>query len=140
MRSYEDAQYSYEEQSSIYTSYTWIGHRNEPGDAIRAVNALLTQIDRIRRFPSVLVLATSNISKSLDEAFVDRADMCRFVGQPSVYAVYAILSLALGLSGRALRQLPVLAYSKVALERLTMKQCLEALQKAIEEKKASSCV
>lgn len=37
--------------------------RNEPGDAIRAVNALLTQIDRIRRFPNVLVLATSNISK-----------------------------------------------------------------------------
>uniref|UniRef100_F1L017 Pachytene checkpoint protein 2 n=1 Tax=Ascaris suum TaxID=6253 RepID=F1L017_ASCSU len=153
--------------------------RNEPGDAIRAVNALLTQIDRIRRFPNVLVLATSNISKSLDEAFVDRADMSRFVGQPSVYAVYAILSsciremqrigivettevidplssynefspnghrlmqlsrFAVGLSGRALRQLPVLAYSKVALERLTMKQCLEALQKAIEEKKASSCI
>jgi SpoVK/Ycf46/Vps4 family AAA+-type ATPase len=28
---------------------------NEPSDAIRVVNALLTQIDAIKRFPNVLV-------------------------------------------------------------------------------------
>ncbi|VDK48496.1 unnamed protein product [Anisakis simplex] len=122
-------------------------NRNEPGDAVRAVNALLTQIDRIRRFPNVLVLTTSNISKSLDEAFIDRADISRFVGHPSVYAVYAILLSciqemqrvsALGLSGRALRQLPVLAYSKTNSESITIEQCLDAFQMAIDEKRHSS--
>ena len=35
---------------------------SEPSDAIRVVNALLTQIDKLSRFPNVLVLTTSNIT------------------------------------------------------------------------------
>ena len=35
---------------------------SEPSDAIRVVNALLTQIDKLARFPNVLVLTTSNIT------------------------------------------------------------------------------
>lgn len=33
----------------------------EPSDAIRVVNALLTQIDSLKRHPNVLVLGTSNL-------------------------------------------------------------------------------
>ncbi len=48
---------------------------SEPSDAIRAVNALLTQLDALRRFPNVMVLTTSNITQAIDVAFVDRADI-----------------------------------------------------------------
>lgn len=34
----------------------------EPSDSIRAVNALLTQLDRLRRRPNALVLTTSNVT------------------------------------------------------------------------------
>lgn len=36
-------------------------NRNEPTDAVRAVNAVLTQVDRIRRRTNVFILTTSNI-------------------------------------------------------------------------------
>ncbi|CAI2323929.1 unnamed protein product [Caenorhabditis sp. 36 PRJEB53466] len=65
--------------------------RSEPADAIRAVNALLTQIDRIRRRDNVLILCTSNLENTLDRALVDRADIVRNVGEPSVFALYAML-------------------------------------------------
>ncbi|CAL2031385.1 unnamed protein product [Caenorhabditis brenneri] len=65
--------------------------RSEPSDAIRAVNALLTQIDRIRRRENVLILCTSNLESTLDRALVDRADIVRNVGQPSDFARYAML-------------------------------------------------
>lgn len=45
---------------------------SEPSDAIRVVNALLTQLDRLKRHPNVLVLTTSNITDAIDTAFVDR--------------------------------------------------------------------
>lgn len=48
---------------------------SEPSDAIRAVNALLTCLDGLRRFPNALVLTTSNITGAIDLAFVDRADI-----------------------------------------------------------------
>ncbi|CAB3404504.1 unnamed protein product [Caenorhabditis bovis] len=65
--------------------------RSEPADAIRAVNALLTQIDRIRRRENVLILCTSNLEESLDRALVDRADIVRHVGIPSHFALYSML-------------------------------------------------
>ncbi|KAF9134011.1 Pachytene checkpoint protein 2 [Mortierella sp. 14UC] len=48
---------------------------NEPSDSIRVVNALLTQIDRLKRRKNVLVLTTSNITEAIDIAFIDRADI-----------------------------------------------------------------
>ncbi|XP_015773372.1 PREDICTED: pachytene checkpoint protein 2 homolog [Acropora digitifera] len=62
----------------------------EPSDAIRVVNALLTQIDHIKRFPNVLVLTTSNVTGAIDLAFVDRADIKQYIGLPSVNAVFSI--------------------------------------------------
>nr|QIC49979.1 putative pachytene checkpoint protein 2 [Actinia equina] len=62
----------------------------EPSDAIRVVNALLTQIDQIKRYPNVLILTTSNVTGAIDLAFVDRADIKHFIGPPSVNACYKI--------------------------------------------------
>ena len=45
---------------------------SEPSDAIRVVNALLTQLDQIKRHPNVLILTTSNVTGAIDLAFVDR--------------------------------------------------------------------
>lgn len=49
--------------------------RSEPSDAVRVVNALLTKLDALRQLPNVLVLATSNVSRAVDVAFIDRADI-----------------------------------------------------------------
>ena len=63
----------------------------EPSDAIRVVNALLTQLDNIKNSPNVLILTTSNITGAIDLAFVDRADIKQYVGHPSQAAIYQIL-------------------------------------------------
>lgn len=63
---------------------------NEPSDSIKVVNAVLTQIDQIKRHPNVLILTTSNMTGAIDVAFVDRADIKQFLGLPSVQAIYKI--------------------------------------------------
>ncbi|XP_061444462.1 pachytene checkpoint protein 2 homolog isoform X2 [Rhineura floridana] len=62
----------------------------EPSDAIRVVNAVLTQIDQIKRNPNVVILTTSNITEKIDMAFVDRADIKQYIGPPSAAAVFKI--------------------------------------------------
>lgn len=64
----------------------------DPSDAVRAVNSLLTSLDRLRSFPNVLVLATTNLTGSVDEAFVDRVDLKIHIPCPSLSARYQILS------------------------------------------------
>ena len=64
---------------------------SEPSDAIRVVNALLTQLDSIKAAPNVLILTTSNITGAIDVAFVDRADIKQYIGPPSQGATYQIL-------------------------------------------------
>ncbi|KAK7584322.1 hypothetical protein V9T40_005285 [Parthenolecanium corni] len=62
----------------------------EPSDSIRVVNAILTQLDQIRKYPNVLILTTSNLKSAIDVAFVDRADLQVYIGPPSAYAIYSI--------------------------------------------------
>ncbi|XP_072749912.1 pachytene checkpoint protein 2 homolog isoform X1 [Anoplolepis gracilipes] len=62
----------------------------EPSDSIRVVNALLTQLDQIKRFPNVLILTTSNMTEAIDLAFIDRADIKQYLGYPSEVAIYNI--------------------------------------------------
>ncbi|XP_055855805.1 pachytene checkpoint protein 2 homolog [Episyrphus balteatus] len=62
----------------------------EPKDAMRVVNALLTQLDSIKESPNVLILATSNLASNIDLAFLDRADIKQHIGLPSVRAIYQI--------------------------------------------------
>lgn len=64
---------------------------SEPSDSIRVVNALLTQLDHLKRYKNVLILTTSNITEAIDLAFVDRADIKQYIGPPSVQGRYSIL-------------------------------------------------
>jgi hypothetical protein len=65
---------------------------NEPSDAVRTVNAVLTAIDGFRTKRNVLLLTTSNVSDAIDVAFVDRADIKAFVGPPGAKARYDIIA------------------------------------------------
>lgn len=64
----------------------------DPGDAMRAVNSLLTSLDKLKPFPNVLVMATTNLhlTGSVDAAFVDRCDLLIQVKMPPVKARYGI--------------------------------------------------
>jgi hypothetical protein len=86
---------------------------SEPSDAIRVVNAVLTQIDKLKevclplfivvcpqvalfyltlmQHPNVLVMTTSNITDAIDLAFVDRADIKQYIGPPGPRVRYDIL-------------------------------------------------
>ncbi|EIW73338.1 hypothetical protein TREMEDRAFT_25267, partial [Tremella mesenterica DSM 1558] len=70
---------------------------SEPGDALRVVNALLTQLDKLRSKTNVLVLTTSNLSHTIvsDKAFIDRADIKEYVPPPIPEAIYWILRTTL---------------------------------------------
>lgn len=48
------------------------------------MNAVLTQLDQIRKHPNVLILTTSNLTSSIDSAFLDRADIKQYIGFPDV--------------------------------------------------------
>jgi pachytene checkpoint protein 2 len=58
--------------------------------AIRAVNAVLTQLDQLKSRRNVLILTTSNITGAIDVAFVDRADIKQFIGPPGLLARYSV--------------------------------------------------
>ena len=81
-----------DEVESLTAARTGAASGAEPSDAIRVVNAVLTQIDQLRQRDNVLILTTSNISEAIDLAFVDRADIKQYIGLPSVQARYTILS------------------------------------------------
>ncbi|KAJ8752024.1 hypothetical protein K2173_001050 [Erythroxylum novogranatense] len=68
---------------------------SEPSDSIRVVNALLTQMDKLKASPNVIIMTTSNITAAIDIAFVDRADIKAYVGPPTLQARYEILSSCL---------------------------------------------
>lgn len=46
----------------------------EPSDMVRAANAMLTQLDQLKRFSNVYILCTTNLIETLDPAFIDRCD------------------------------------------------------------------
>jgi len=64
---------------------------SEPSDSIRAVNALLTQLDQLKERKNVMILTTSNVTEAIDIAFVDRADLKLRIGPPSARARYQII-------------------------------------------------
>ncbi|XP_072961868.1 pachytene checkpoint protein 2 homolog [Typha angustifolia] len=81
---------------------------SEPSDSIRVVNALLTQMDKLKSWPNVIILTTSNITAAIDIAFVDRADIKAYVGPPTVQARYEILRSCL----HELLRVGILTYPK----------------------------
>jgi len=129
-----------DEVESLTAARKAASNGNEPSDAIRVVNALLTQIDQIKRHPNVFILTTSNLTGSIDLAFVDRADIKQYIGPPSPKAIETIFASSarelmekgvidgdsnmpiqisssqliekcVGFSGRTLRKLPFIAFA-----------------------------
>ncbi|CAO1614737.1 unnamed protein product [Sympodiomycopsis kandeliae] len=172
-----------DEVESLTTSRS-ISSGSEPSDAVRVVNAILTQLDKLKYKKNVLVMTTSNISESIDNAFIDRADIKQFIPLPPPQAVFWILkscleelmrvglirqlsipqfgqsdtelnekeqtiitragqsleSLAeqcIGVSGRTLRRLPVLAHAKYISTSSSDPHCvltwIQAMQGAIQD-------
>ena len=56
---------------------------------------MLTEIDKLRMYSNVLVVATTNLQHSIDVAFLDRADLKLKVELPSQKAIYQILKLSI---------------------------------------------
>jgi len=54
-----------DEVESLTAARAGAMQRNEPSDALRAVNAVLTQLDAIRHYDKVLVMATSNLTEAI---------------------------------------------------------------------------
>jgi len=80
-----------DEVESIAISRESTVKRGESHDSLRATNALLTGLDRCRRYSNVIFLFTSNIFDSLDSAFVDRCGFKVMIAPPSAAAQYEIL-------------------------------------------------
>ncbi|GIK02086.1 hypothetical protein Aspvir_006129 [Aspergillus viridinutans] len=72
----------------------------EPFDAVRAVNALLTGLDRLKQRHNVIVICTSNLVTALDQAFLDRVDIKQFVPHLSNRTIYGIYKECLEELGR----------------------------------------
>ena len=71
------------------------GSGGEPADAVRAVNALLTCLDALRRRTNVTMLCTSNLPDAIDAAFLDRVDLTLAIPAPNARARYRLLHAAL---------------------------------------------
>lgn len=149
-----------DEIESLAVSRSNLGD-GDPSDSMRAVNALLTSLDRLKVFPNVLVLATTNLTNKVDPAFCDRADLKVFVGPPIKAARIEILNSCLqelvrvglveskgipdwgdvaeasdGLSGRSLRRLPLQAYALFLFSEpipIPLSKFLKALLQTIEQ-------
>jgi energy-coupling factor transporter ATP-binding protein EcfA2 len=80
-----------DEIETLASSRSQIIAKNETSDGIRVVNTLLTQLDSLKQFSNFLILATSNLIGSIDEAFLDRADGCFAIERPSSDAIRQIL-------------------------------------------------
>ncbi|RDW77044.1 hypothetical protein BP6252_05097 [Coleophoma cylindrospora] len=84
-----------DEVESIAASRELGSKRGEVQDAIRATNALLTSLDRIRFHTNLVILCTSNMWDTLDSAFLNRCGFQYRVEIPSNAAKYAILRVRL---------------------------------------------
>ncbi|KAF9519531.1 hypothetical protein BS47DRAFT_1288307 [Hydnum rufescens UP504] len=68
---------------------------NEPSNAIRVVNALLTQLDKLKHRKNVLIMSTSNLTQAIDSAYIYRTHMFNMWGLPAQSAIYSILHTCL---------------------------------------------
>ncbi|KIO30216.1 hypothetical protein M407DRAFT_69382 [Tulasnella calospora MUT 4182] len=101
---------------------------NEPSDALRVVNALLTQLDKLKHRKNVLVMTTSNLVDAIDAAFIDRADIVQYVGLPPQEAIYGIIQSCINELIRAKIIAPVLRFSNP----LTWQTILEASEAELQ--------
>ncbi|KFY07122.1 hypothetical protein V492_07430 [Pseudogymnoascus sp. VKM F-4246] len=80
-----------DEIESLAASREKANDRHEVHDAVRATNALLTGFDMVKNNANVLIICTSNMSDSLDAAFIDRCSRHIKIPRPALAARYEIL-------------------------------------------------
>jgi len=96
-----------DEVESIAVARSAASLQANPADVHRATDAVLTALDAIAHdHPSLIVVATSNFTAALDEAFKSRADIAIEVPLPNADGIRTILE-------RTLTEFGV-AYSKIA--------------------------
>ncbi|KAG8930884.1 hypothetical protein FRC01_002134 [Tulasnella sp. 417] len=111
---------------------------NEPSDALRVswpsmnvgnhglnilqvVNALLTQLDKLKHRKNVLVMTTSNLVDAIDNAFIDRADIVQYVGLPPQEAIYGIIHSCINelIRAKIIAPVPILDTSEAVLQQFS---------------------
>ncbi|TBU04734.1 AAA ATPase [Hamiltosporidium magnivora] len=80
-----------DEIESLMVSRNITMSKNEPLDSIRNVNTFLVCLDKLKANKNVFCIFTTNHIKFLDEAFLDRQDVCIEIGFPNLKNVYEIL-------------------------------------------------
>ena len=80
-----------DEAESILTSREKNNKQEEAQDSIRATNAVLTSIDKLKEYTNVLLLSTTNLFELLDSAFLSRCSLKKAIGNPSERTQYTIL-------------------------------------------------
>jgi pachytene checkpoint protein 2 len=115
-----------------------------PADVHRATDAVLMALDRnAREHPNIIMIATSNFTEALDEAFRSRADLALEIPLPSVAAILAILQRALTDFGVAYPKLgklaadPQLRAVATALEGLDGRRVRKLLTEALAARRAT---
>lgn len=114
-----------------------------PADVHRATDAVLTALDRnADEHPHLYMIATSNFTSALDEAFLSRCDAAILVPPPNAEALHLIFSQTLSTLGgtyAALRglaqsaELAVVAEQAVGLDgRRARKAVFEALAQSLD--------
>lgn len=84
-----------------------------PADVHRATDAVLTGLDQLAMLgPNIVVVATSNFTAALDDAFKSRADCALELPMPSPEALHQILEQTLEAFAAAFPDLSKLAHSK----------------------------
>lgn len=84
-----------DELETIATSREKLVGNNEVSDGLRIVNIFITYLDRLKVFPNLIVIATTNMISSMDAAVVDRAIRVFEFGSPSVIEIENILTMSL---------------------------------------------
>lgn len=84
-----------DEIESLAGSRSRANAQGEVQDAVRATNELLVGFDTIKNRRNVLIICTSNLLDSLDEAFTDRCSKKIVVPPPGAPAKYEILRYGL---------------------------------------------
>lgn len=72
-----------DEVESLLTNRALTLTESNPADVFRTVNAVLQEVDNLAQLSSnVFIIATSNLPKAIELAFLDRADLKVFIDSP----------------------------------------------------------
>lgn len=73
-----------DEIESLATNRALTLSEANPVDVFRAVNAAIDELDRLTHYNNIFLIATSNLPRAVDLAFIDRADIKIFFDMPNV--------------------------------------------------------